>query len=130
MLCIKEKRRKRRKFCKHGGWLTFVNYYKNYNTRERIYDDVYAISKMLIHSYVENKELKPMQQIVAISPGIIEDAGMTTRRKDLKTLAFRKAQHPMRRFLRAREVAELAHHLLYHQPYIRNTVIRMHGGLK
>ena len=21
----------------------FVNYYKNYNTRERIYDDVYAI---------------------------------------------------------------------------------------
>jgi NAD(P)-dependent dehydrogenase (short-subunit alcohol dehydrogenase family) len=94
------------------------------------YDDVYAISKMLIHSYVENKELKPMQQIVAISPGIIEDAGMTTRRKDLKTLAFRKAQHPMRRFLRAREVAELAHHLLYHQPYIRNTVIRMHGGLK
>jgi len=43
MLCIKEKRRKRRKFCKHGGWLTFVNYYKNYNTRERIYDDVYAI---------------------------------------------------------------------------------------
>jgi hypothetical protein len=28
MLCIKEKRRKRRKFCKHGGWLTFVNYYK------------------------------------------------------------------------------------------------------
>jgi NAD(P)-dependent dehydrogenase (short-subunit alcohol dehydrogenase family) len=92
------------------------------------YDDCYAISKMLIHSYVENKELKPMQQIVAISPGIIEDAGMTTRRKDLKTL--RKAQHPMRRFLRAREVAELAHHLLYHQPYIRNTVIRMHGGLK
>jgi protein associated with RNAse G/E len=43
MLCIKEKRRKRRKFCKHGGWLTFVNYYRNYNTRERIYDDVYAI---------------------------------------------------------------------------------------
>lgn len=43
MLCIKEKRRKRRKFCKHGGWLMFVNYYKNYNTRERIYDDVYAI---------------------------------------------------------------------------------------
>jgi NAD(P)-dependent dehydrogenase (short-subunit alcohol dehydrogenase family) len=94
------------------------------------YDDVYAISKMLLHSYVERKELTPLQQIVAISPGIIEDCGMTTRRTDQNTLAFRKAQHPMRRFLRAREVAQLAHHLLFYQPYIRNTVIRMNGGLK
>jgi len=94
------------------------------------FDDVYAISKMLLHSYVERKELKPGQQLVAISPGIIEDAGMTTRRTDKEALAFRKAEHPMGRFLRAREVAELAHHLLFHQPYLRNTVIRLHGGLK
>ena len=94
------------------------------------FDDVYAVSKMLIHSYVERKPLKPGQQIVAISPGIIEDAGMTLRRKDQDALAFRRAAHPMKRFLMSREVAELAHHLLFHQPYIRNSVIRMNGGDK
>jgi NAD(P)-dependent dehydrogenase (short-subunit alcohol dehydrogenase family) len=94
------------------------------------FDDVYAVSKMLIHSYVERKELKPRQQIVAISPGIIEDGGMTLRREDQDRLAQRRDAHPMKRFLMSREVAELAHHLLFHQPYIRNTVIRMHGGLK
>jgi len=94
------------------------------------FDDVYAICKMLIHSYVERKKLAPGQQIVAISPGIIEDAGMTTRRTDQDTLNFRRAMHPMGRFLQSREVAELAHHLLFHQPYIRNTVIRVHGGQK
>ena len=94
------------------------------------YDDVYAVSKMLIHSYVERKPLKPGQQIVAISPGIIEDAGMTLRRKDKDKLDMRREAHPMGRFLKSREVAELAHHLLFHQPYIRNTVIRMHGSSK
>ena len=94
------------------------------------FDDVYAVSKMLVHSYVERKPLKPGQQIVAISPGIIEDAGMTLRRKDKDKLDMRREAHPMGRFLMAREVAELAHHLLFHQPYLRNTVIRMHGGLK
>ena len=94
------------------------------------FDDVYAVSKMVLHSYVERKALTPGQQIVVISPGIIEDCGMTTRRKDQDTLDFRRAMHPMGRFLKAREVAELAHHLLFHQPYIRNTVIRMNGGLK
>ena len=94
------------------------------------FDDVYAVSKMLIHSYVERKKLAPGQQLVAISPGIIEDAGMTTRRTDQDTLNFRRAMHPMGRFLQSREVAEFAHHLLFHQPYIRNTVIRMNGGQK
>ena len=94
------------------------------------FDDVYAVSKMVLHSYVERKALTPGQQLVAISPGIIEDCGMTTRRKDQDTLDFRRAMHPMGRFLKAREVAELAHHLLFHQPYIRNTIIRMNGGLK
>jgi len=94
------------------------------------FDDVYAICKMLIHSYVERKKLAPGQQIVAISPSIIEDGGMTLRRKDQDTLDFRRKMHPMGRFLQAREVAELAHHLLFRQPYIRNTVIRMNGGQK
>ena len=94
------------------------------------YDDVYAVSKMLIHSYVERKPLKSGQQIVAISPGIIEDAGMTLRRTDKDRLDMRRNSHPMGRFLKSREVAELAHHLLFHQPYIRNTVIRMHGSSK
>ena len=94
------------------------------------FDDVYAVSKMLLHSYVERKALKPGQQIVAISPAMIEDAGMTTRRTDTDRVAMRREAHPMGRLLMSREVAELAHHLLFHQPYIRNTVIRMHGGAK
>ena len=94
------------------------------------FDDVYAVSKMIIHSYVERKKLGLGQQLVAISPDIIGDAGMTTRREDRDALEMRRKAHPMKRFLRSSEVAELALHLLYHQPYIRNTVIRMHGGNK
>ena len=45
MLCIKEKRRKRRKLCKQGRWLTFINYYRNYQTPERMYNGVCAINE-------------------------------------------------------------------------------------
>ncbi len=95
------------------------------------FDGIYATAKGALHRYIEGKALRwPEQQLVGISPGIIKDCGMTTRRKDLGNLDRRLKAIPKRRFLLAREVAELAHHLLYRQPYITNTVIRMHGGLK
>jgi len=95
------------------------------------FDGTYAVSKGAVHRYVEGKRLKaPGQQLVAISPSIIGDAGMTTRRVDLGNLKRRQAEHPKGRFLWASEVAKMAHHLLYHQPYVSGTVIRMHGGLK
>ena len=94
------------------------------------FDGAYAVAKRSLHLYVHSKKTGPGQQLVAISPWIIGDCGMTTRRHDLKNLERKRAQHPKGRFLMAREVASLAHHLLYHQPYISGTVIRMHGGLK
>ncbi len=94
------------------------------------FDGTYAVAKGALHRYVEGKKLPaPGQQLVAISPSIIEDCGMTTRRRDQHNLDLRRSQHPKGRFIRAKEVALLAAHLLYHQPYISGTVIRMHGGL-
>ena len=95
------------------------------------FDEIYTTSKAALHNYVTGKRLRTWsQQLVCISPGIIEDAGMTTRRRDTGNLNRRRSEHPMGRFATAREVASLAHHLLYHQPYVSGTVVRMHGGLK
>lgn len=94
------------------------------------FDENYASSKAMIHSYVESKEIGPHQQLVAISPGIIEDCGMTLRRIDVERLDLRRREHPKRRFLKAAEVASMARTLLYFQDYVSGTVIRMHGGLK
>lgn len=94
------------------------------------YDENYASSKALLHTYVESKRLRtPDQQLVAISPAIIGDCRMTVERKDVENLERRRREHPKKRFLEAREVAEMAKILLYHQPYISGAVVRMHGGL-
>lgn len=93
------------------------------------YDGTYAASKRKIHNFVENLHLEsPHQQLVAISPGIIEDAGMTTRRTDVENLDRRRAEHPKRRFVTSIEVAKMAHFLLYGSDYVTGTVVRMHGG--
>lgn len=93
------------------------------------YDMAYAGAKAALHLYVETKKLKPHQQLVAISPGIIADSGMTLRRQDTSTLEERRAAHPKQRFLSADEVARLAHFLLYvDDGYLSGTVIRMNGG--
>lgn len=93
------------------------------------FDEVYACAKRAVHSYVETRRLNhPGQQLVAISPGIVEDCGMTLRRRDVRNLTRRRLEQPKRRFLRAAEVAEMACELLYWQDYVTGTVIRMHGG--
>lgn len=94
------------------------------------FDMAYAGAKAALHLYVERRKLEhPGQQLVAISPGIVADAGMTTRRADVENLRKREAAHPKRRFVTSAEVAELAHFLLYRdRGYLSGTVIRMHGG--
>lgn len=93
------------------------------------YDMAYAGAKAALHLYVETKRLAPDQQLVAIAPSIISDAGMTTRRNDQDRLADRERNHPKRRFVSSREVASLAAHLLGPDgSYISGTVVRMNGG--
>lgn len=93
------------------------------------YDRVYAGAKAAVHAYVQSRRVKPEQQLVSIAPGIIEDAGMTTRRTDRDNLDARRAAHPKKRFLTAAEVAATVVHVLYEdRGYISNTVIRMNGG--
>lgn len=94
------------------------------------YDMAYAGAKAALHLYVETKRLAwPGQQLVCIAPGIISDAGMTTRREDIDRLKARAAKHPKGRFCSASEVARLAHFLLYQDGgYITGTTIRMNGG--
>lgn len=93
------------------------------------YDEWYGMVKNALHHYVETKKLLPDQQLVAVAPGIIGDAGMTTRRADLDVLEARKEAHPKKRFVSSLEVAHLVRFLLYEdQGYITNTVIRMNGG--
>lgn len=93
------------------------------------YDMAYAGAKAALHLYVEAKRLGPAQQLVAIAPGIIADAGMTERRADQAELARRASAHPKGRFLTAAEVARLVRFLLFEDAgYLTGTVIRMHGG--
>ncbi len=95
------------------------------------FDETYAMAKRALHHYVEHKRLMlPGQQLVAVAPSIISDAGMTLRRKDQQELERRRLSHPMGRFATAREVAALIYFLLYGEgSYISGTVIRMTGGL-
>ena len=96
----------------------------------RSYDDSYAKYKKWLHKYVEDKKLlTPYQQLVGISPTIIEDSKMTQDRTDIDNLNRRRSEHPMKRFLKAKEVASMAYTLLYEQPYVNRTIIRMHGGM-
>lgn len=95
------------------------------------FDESYASAKGRLHRYVERKQLcYPGQQLVGIAPGIISDTAMTLRREDTEGLEQRRMSHPKRRWLKAVEVARLAHFLLYEDAgYISGTVVRVHGGL-
>lgn len=93
------------------------------------YDMAYAGAKAALHMYIKTKKLSFRQQLVGISPWIVEDAGMTLRRQDFGHLSDLKNNHPKKRFLKSTEVARLAHYLLFiDEGYITNTIIRMHGG--
>jgi len=94
------------------------------------YCQPYADAKAKLHNFVETTRLVfPKQQLVCISPTIIEDARMTTDRDDQEDVARRAKEHPKARFLKSIEVAKLAHHCLYvDDGYLSGVVIRMNGG--
>lgn len=96
------------------------------------YDMAYAGAKAALHLYVETKNLGPAQQLVAVAPGIVADAGMTLRRdsrEDQDRLTERARNHPKGRFCSALEVATLVRFLLYEDHgYLTGTVIRLNGG--
>lgn len=91
------------------------------------YDMAYAGAKAALHLYVETKKLtSPMQQLVAISPSIIRDSGMTERRTDFERLEARAAATRHGRLLEAREVASLARDVLCGAtPFLSNTSLRL-----
>jgi NAD(P)-dependent dehydrogenase (short-subunit alcohol dehydrogenase family) len=93
------------------------------------HNEAYALSKAALHRYVEMRALAPGQQLVAVSPGIISDAAMTTGRDDQERVTWRADTHPKRRHVTSAEVARVVHFLLYQdEGYLSNVVIRMHGG--
>lgn len=93
------------------------------------YDDVYAAAKAALHLFVETERLGPHQQLVAVSPGIVGDAGMTTRRTDIANLERRRRTHPKQRFITSAEVASMIYSLLYvDSGFVSGTVVRLHGG--
>lgn len=96
------------------------------------YDPHYAGAKAALHRFVETTRLRTdKQQLVAISPSIVEGTGMHARRHDFGTpeLAKREEEHPKGRFITPAEVAALAYFLLFEDwGYISGTVVRMHGG--
>ena len=92
------------------------------------YDTAYAGSKAALHLYVETKKLlHPTQHLVCVAPTIIEDSGMTQRRADLEEVLQRGKQRRLQRWLRAEEVARIAHFALQ-EDALCNTVVRATGG--
>jgi len=100
----------------------------SYSGYKGSYDMAYAGSKAALHLYVETKRLlEPEQHLVCIAPTIIEDAGMTLRRSDLKDVEEQGKSRRMKRWPQAAEIARIAHTALQ-EPTLANTVIKLTGG--
>ena len=92
------------------------------------YDMIYAASKAAVHLYVTTKRLRTdRQQLVAVAPWIIQDAGMTVRRTDFGTTMARGAERRLKRWLYADEIARIAQ-MAIREDALCNTVIRATGG--
>ena len=71
----------------------------------------------------------PGQQLVAVSPTIIMDSGMTQRRRDLDSVTERARRTPKGRLLQSDEVSRLLHYVLYvNEGTLTNTVIHLNCG--
>jgi len=92
------------------------------------YDMAYAGAKAAMHMYVRNKPLvHPRQTLVCVAPWMIQDAKMTTRRRDFGQVLERGKSRRMGRWATSREVARIAHFAL-NEPLLCNTVIEAKGG--
>jgi len=94
------------------------------------YDTTYFFAKVALDAYIEGRRLSaPGQQLVAVSPTIIMDSGMTQRRHDLDAVAERAQRTPKGRLLRADEVSRLLHYVLYvDEGTLTNTVVHLNCG--
>lgn len=91
------------------------------------WDIAYWLAKAALHSYVQERQLSPGQQLVCVAPSGIE-CGMTLRRP-VREIEALKAEHPKKRLVTPREVASLIHYLLFADAgYVTNTVVEMNGG--
>ena len=118
----------------------FCDYIFSYNPKAKVcvvgsmsgiagsYDDLYAGSKAALHLYVQTKKLEfAQQQLFAIAPTVIEDSGMTQRRRDLVGVIERGKQRRRHHWITAAEVAHMIHSC-FNNSAICNTVIQMTGG--
>jgi NAD(P)-dependent dehydrogenase (short-subunit alcohol dehydrogenase family) len=95
------------------------------------YDTLYAATKagvdLLIKSFAP--QLPSGSRLNAISPGIIEDARMTTVRTDLDVLATKKKKTPTQVFCSSMEVAQLTYFLLFEAGNLTGENLNVNGGL-
>lgn len=92
------------------------------------FDMAYAGAKAAMHMYVETKKLEYAgQHLVAVSPTIIADSGMTKRRNDYYETMLKGSKRRLKRWLDTREVAEACMFALNNQA-VCNTVIKLTGG--
>ena len=95
------------------------------------YDTLYAASKagvdLLIKSFAP--QLPSDSRLNAISPGIIEDARMTTARTDLDILAEKKQKTPTQEFCSSMEVAQLSYYLLFEAQNLTGENLNINGGM-
>lgn len=90
----------------------------------------YAASKSAVHGFVETRKVGPRQQLCAVAPHIISDAGMTTRRDDYLEVMERGRGAPRGRWINSAEVAGAVIWLLYSDSgfWVNNRVISLEGG--
>lgn len=81
------------------------------------FDELYAASKAGVHQYVKTRKVLDSQQLIAVSPCIIADSGMTERRSDYPRVLEE------RQTVSAREVAEVVYGLLSMTPIVSNEVV-------
>lgn len=91
------------------------------------YNEAYSGSKLLLTKYIQKMKLEfPEQSLFGISPGIIEDAGMTTRRTDHYNLQRKRLAHRQKRFVTSAEIARVVDACL-NTTFVSGTIVRMHG---
>jgi NAD(P)-dependent dehydrogenase (short-subunit alcohol dehydrogenase family) len=95
------------------------------------YDTLYAATKSGIDVTIKRlaKIIPNSSRLNAVSPGIIEDAKMTTVREDLHVLNEKKKQTPTNRFTKSIEVAKLIFYIFFKLDNIQGENININGGI-
>jgi NADP-dependent 3-hydroxy acid dehydrogenase YdfG len=81
------------------------------------YDQLYGASKAGIHYYVKTRKVLDTQQLIAVSPCIISDSGMTRRRSDYDDVIENRDT------VTAKQVADVVYGLLTMSPAVSNQIV-------